>query len=154
MIQRIQSLYLLLVAILTGLMLAMPLGSFLGGTEEMRLTAFGFTDAEGTLVLTAYGLAATIVAAALLALVTIFLYRKRLLQFRLCVVETVLLAGVVLFETYYVWGGARSLTAFAVSAWKLLPAAFFPLVSLVFTCLALRGIRKDIQLLRSLDRLR
>ena len=55
MIQRIQSLYLLLVAILTGLMLAMPLGSFLGGTEEMRLTAFGFTDAEGTLVLTAYG---------------------------------------------------------------------------------------------------
>ena len=74
--------------------------------------------------------------------------------FRLCVVETVLLAGVVLFETYYVWGGARSLTAFAVSAWKLLPAAFFPLVSLVFTCLALRGIRKDILLLRSLDRLR
>ena len=34
MIQRIQSLYLLLVAVLTGLMLLMPLGIFLGGTEE------------------------------------------------------------------------------------------------------------------------
>ena len=49
MIQRIQSLYLLLVAVLTGLMLLMPLGTFLGGTEEMYLTAFGFSDAaDGT----------------------------------------------------------------------------------------------------------
>ena len=56
MIQRIQSLYLLLVAVLTGLMLLMPLGTFLGGTEEMYLTAFGFSDAaDGTPVLTAYG---------------------------------------------------------------------------------------------------
>ena len=99
MIQRIQSLYLLLVAVLTGLMLLMPLGTFLGGTEEMYLTAFGFSDAaDGTPVLTAYGLAATVIAAALLPFVTIFLYKKRLLQFRLCVVETVLLAGVMLFE--------------------------------------------------------
>ena len=45
MIQRIQSLYLLLVAVLTGLMLLMPLGTFLGGTEEMYLTAFGFSAA-------------------------------------------------------------------------------------------------------------
>ncbi len=129
MIQRIQSLYLLLVAVLTGLMLLMPLGTFLGGTEEMYLTAFGFSDAaDGTPVLTAYGLAATVIAAALLPFVTIFLYKKRLLQFRLCVVETVLLAGVMLFEIYYIWGGARSLSTLAVSAWKLfrrlLPARF------------------------------
>ena len=150
MIQRIQSLYLLLVAVLTGLMLLMPLGTFLGGTEEMYLTAFGFSDAaDGTPVLTAYGLAATVIAA-----VTIFLYKKRLLQFRLCVVETVLLAGVMLFEIYYIWGGARSLSTLAVSAWKLSAAAFFPPVSLIFTYLALRGIRKDILLVKSLDRIR
>ena len=108
MIQRIQSLYLLLVAVLTGLMLLMPLGTFLGGTEEMYLTAFGFSDAaDGTPVLTAYGLAATVIAAALLPFVTIFLYKKRLLQFRLCVVETVLLAGVMLFEIYYICGASR-----------------------------------------------
>ena len=77
MIQRIQSLYLLLVAVLTGLMLLMPLGTFLGGTEEMYLTAFGFSA-----------------------------------------------------------------------------AAFFPPVSLIFTYLALRGIRKDILLVKSLDRIR
>ena len=152
MIQRIQSLYLLLVAVLTGLMLLMPLGTFLGGTEEMYLTAFG--SADGTPVLTAYGLAATVIAAALLPFVTIFLYKKRLLQFRLCVVETVLLAGVMLFEIYYIWGGARSLSTLAVSAWKLSAAAFFPPVSLIFTYLALRGIRKDILLVKSLDRIR
>lgn len=155
MIQRIQSLYLLLVAVLTGLMLLMPLGTFLGGTEEMYLTAFGFSDAaDGTPVLTAYGLAATVIAAALLPFVTIFLYKKRLLQFRLCVVETILLAGVMLFEIYYIWGGARSLSTLAVSAWKLSAAAFFPPVSLIFTYLALRGIRKDILLVKSLDRIR
>ena len=146
MIQRIQSLYLLLVAVLTGLMLLMPLGTFLGGTEEMYL--------DGTPVLTAYGLAATVIAAALLPFVTIFLYKKRLLQFRLCVVETVLLAGVMLFEIYYIWGGARSLSTLAVSAWKLSAAAFFPPVSLIFTYLALRGIRKDILLVKSLDTIR
>ena len=147
MIQRIQSLYLLLVAVLTGLMLLMPLGTFLGGTEEMYLTAFGFSDAaDGTPVLTAYGLAATVIAAALLPFVTIFLYKKRLLQFRL--------AGVMLFEIYYIWGGARSLSTLAVSAWKLSAAAFFPPVSLIFTYLALRGIRKDILLVKSLDRIR
>lgn len=155
MIQRIQTLYLLLVTILTGLMLLLPAGTFLGGTEEMRLTAFGFIDtADGTPVLHAYGLTATVIAAALLPLVAIFLYKKRLLQFRLCVVEMVLLAGVLLFEVYYVWGGARSLADFSVSAWKLSAAAFFPPVSIVFDYLALRGIRKDILLLKSLDRIR
>ena len=153
MIQRIQSLYLLLVAVLTGLMLLMPLGTFLGGTEEMYLTAFGFSDAaDGTPVESAF--AAMVIAAALLPFVTIFLYKKRLLQFRLCVVETVLLAGVMLFEIYYIWGGARSLSTLAVSAWKLSAAAFFPPVSLIFTYLALRGIRKDILLVKSLDRIR
>jgi len=69
-------------------------------------------------------------------------------------VETVLLAGVMLFEIYYIWGGARSLSTLAVSAWKLSAAAFFPPVSLIFTYLALRGIRKDILLVKSLDRIR
>ena len=68
--------------------------------------------------------------------------------------ETVLLAGVMLFEIYYIWGGARSRSTLAVSAWKLSAAAFFPPVSLIFTYLALRGIRKDILLVKSLDRIR
>lgn len=155
MIQRMQSLYLFLAALLTGLMLALPLGSFLGGPEEMTLTAFGFKDAaSGERVLNAYALSATVIASTLLALVTIFLFKRRLVQFRLCVVEMVLLVGVVLFEIYYIWGAAQSLAAFDASAWKLSLAAFFPLLSLIFTYLAMRGVKKDILLVKSLDRIR
>lgn len=154
MIQRIQSLYLFLVAALTGLMLVLPLGDFLGGGEEMELTALGFRDIAGGTILNTYALSVTVIAAALLALVTIFLFRRRLVQFRLCVVEMVLLAGVLLFEIYYIWGGVRTLGTYDTAAWKLSIAAFFPLISLIFTYLALRGVKKDILLVKSLDRIR
>ena len=105
-------------------------------------------------MLTAYGLAATVIAAALLPFVTIFLYKKRLLQFRLCVVETVLLAGVMLFEIYYIWGRCAEPRRSPFQPGNSPPPRFFPPVSLIFTYLALRGIRKDILLVKSLDRIR
>lgn len=157
MIQRIQSLYLLLAAVLTGLTFAMPLSSFLGGAAEMKLNALGFFDAEGQMVLSAYGLSALAGCAALLALVIIFLFKKRLVQFRLCVVEMVLLAGTIVFEIYYIyyiWGGVQSLGGFATAAWRMHIAALFPLFALIFAYLGLLGIRKDILLIRSLDRIR
>ena len=154
MIQRIQSLYLLLAAVLTGLTFAMPLSSFLGGAAEMKLNALGFFDAEGQMVLSAYGLSALAACSALLALVIIFLFKKRLVQFRLCVVEMVLLAGTIVFEIYYIWGGVQSLGGFATAAWRMHIAALFPLFALIFAYLGLLGIRKDILLIRSLDRIR
>ena len=154
MIQRIQSLYLLLAAVLTGLTFAMPLSSFLGGAAEMKLNALGFFDAEGQMVLSAYGLSALAGCAALLALVIIFLFKKRLVQFRLCVVEMVLLAGTIVFEIYYIWGGVQSLGGSATAAWRMHIAALFPLFALIFAYLGLLGIRKDILLIRSLDRIR
>ncbi len=155
MIQRIQSLYLFLAAVLLGLTFAMPLSSFLGGTAEMKLNALGFFDAaEGSLVLSAYGLTILTGCAALLALVIIFLYKKRLVQFRLCVMEMVLLAGTIVFEIYYVWGGVRSLGGFDTAVWRMNLAALFPLFALILSYLALLGIRKDILLIRSLDRIR
>lgn len=154
MIQRIQSLYLLIAAVLTGLTFAMPLSSFLGGAAEMKLNALGFFDAEGQMMLSAYGLTILAGCSALLALVNIFLFKKRLVQFRLCVMEMVLLAGTIVFEIYYIWGGVQSLGGFDTAAWRMHIAALFPLVSLVFAYLALLGVRKDILLIRSLDRIR
>lgn len=154
MIQRIQTLYLFLVALLTGLMFAFPLVRFLNGAEEMLLDPLGFKDAvTGELILNAYGLAATTIVAILLPLVTIFLFKKRLIQFRLCIVELVFLAGTLIFEVYYIWGGLSSIGA-DTSTMLLSVTAFFPLISAIFTLLALRGIKKDILLVKSLDRIR
>lgn len=155
MIQRIQSLYLFLVALLTGLMFAFPIGSIVGDTEEVGITACGFRDAAtGKLMLNTYGMTATIVVAALLAFVIIFLFKKRMLQFRLCMVEIVLQAGILVFEIYYLWGASRIAGGFEVSAVSVGVSALFPLLSIILTLLAIRGIMKDIRLLKSLDRIR
>ena len=55
MIQRIQTLYLLLVVVLTGLALWLPLVDFTVGADTCTLTAFGQKDAAGiTLLPTVY----------------------------------------------------------------------------------------------------
>ncbi|WP_337517783.1 DUF4293 family protein [Alistipes ihumii] len=41
-----------------------------------------------------------------------------------------------------------------LSAWSLSAASVFPVVSLILTLLAMRGISKDERLVRSLDRIR
>lgn len=155
MIQRIQSLYLFIVAVLTGLVMFLPVAKFMDATEVLKLTGLGIIDQSGEMIITVYGLAAVVIAASLLALVTLFLFKNRMLQFRLCVVEIVLLAGVVLFEIYYIWYGYDLMREVAVSGYMTVGVvALFPVLSLIFNFLALRGIKRDIVLVKSLDRIR
>ena len=85
MIQRIQTLYLLLVVVLTGLALWLPLVDFTVGADTCTLTAFGLKDAAGITLLPTVYLGVVLAAACLVPLVTIFLFKRRLVQIRLCV---------------------------------------------------------------------
>ena len=80
MIQRIQTLYLLLVVVLTGLALWLPLVDFTVGADTCTLTAFGLKDAAGITLLPTVYLGVVLVAACLVPLVTIFLFKRRLVQ--------------------------------------------------------------------------
>lgn len=71
MIQRIQTLYLLLVVVLTGLALWLPLVDFTVGADTCTLTAFGLKDAAGITLLPTVYLGVVLVAACLVPLVTI-----------------------------------------------------------------------------------
>ena len=82
MIQRIQTLYLLLVVVLTGLALWLPLVDFTVGADTCTLTAFGLKDAAGITLLPTVYLGVVLVAACLVPLVTIFLFKRRLVQIR------------------------------------------------------------------------
>lgn len=84
MIQRIQTLYLLLVVVLTGLALWLPLVDFTVGADTCTLTAFGLKDAAGITLLPTVYLGVVLVAACLVPLVTIFLFKRRLVQIRIC----------------------------------------------------------------------
>lgn len=149
MIQRIQTLYLLIVAALMALTLFLPLAWFGVGGEQFDLYAFALRASSGEVMRPPVYTGIVLVAACVLPLVTIFLFKRRLLQIRLCVVEMVLLAGAeVMLAAYYFFGHG------ATDFQGMKPAIALPLVSLLFAWLAARAIFRDERLVRSLDRIR
>ena len=99
------------------------------------------------------------IAIPLLALVVIFLFKRRLLQARLNIMNVVLCLGyyalLALYTAYVVKGyepiGEQIL---AGADWYLTLWAAIPLVNLVLTMMATRRILKDEALVRAADRLR
>ena len=85
-------------------------------------------------------------AAALLSIINIFLYKKRSLQRKICYV--ILFLSVLVYIIYF----SLEYQNFSLSEIKF--TFIFPLIAIIFTYLAIRGIKKDEKLIRSLDRLR
>lgn len=154
MIQRIQSLYLLVSTILMGLTFFAPVASFTVASGDIyTLTTFSLSSAEVSQSTIWMGI--LMVIATVLPLVTIFLFKHRMLQVRLCAVEIVLLLGCIAFEAIYFWlSGANALEELVVEHRHLGWAAIMPIVSLVFTALAARATFKDEITVRSFDRIR
>ena len=98
MIQRVQTLYLLLATIFTGLLLFVPLASSDISNMHADLTAWGIyvTDMTNNGLITQvlshswFGILLTVTT--LLPFATIFLYKNRKRQVLLCIVEIILLA--------------------------------------------------------------
>ncbi len=149
MIQRIQTLYLLIVAALMAVTLFAPLAWFGLDGEELTLYAFALESASGETVRPPLWTGILLALACALPLVVIFLYKRRLVQIRLCVAELVLLAGsAAMLAVAYFWGHG------AAEYQGMKPAIALPLVCLLFTWLALRAIFRDEMLVRSLNRIR
>lgn len=153
MIQRIQTVYLLIAAILTGMLSLLPLAH--GITADTTLCAvsiWGFTaptpdSYSGSWLNLAAGLVSIVTA--LLALITIFLYRKRPLQKRLCNILFVLLILLCVAVSVYLIHTASLFKDFNLSV-----ICGFPVIAFILTILARRGVVRDEKLVRSLDRIR
>ena len=161
MIQRIQTLYLLLVVILGTLLCFFPPVEFLlpEATDYVSLHAFD-----------KWPLAVMPIAIPLLALVTIGLYKRRLLQARLNIMNVVLCLGyyalLALYVAYIVKGyeplDAVNCQLSTVNCqlstvnceWYLTMWSAIPLVNVVLTMMATHRILKDEALVRAADRLR
>ena len=161
MIQRIQTLYLLLVVIL---------GTLLCIFSPVEFLLPDATDYVSLHALDKWPLAVMSIAIPLLALVTIGLYKRRLLQVRLNIMNVVLCLGyyalLALYVAYIVKGyeplGAVSCELSTVNCqlstlnceWYLTMWSAIPLVNVVLTMMATRRILKDEALVRAADRLR
>ena len=136
MLQRIQSIYLFL-AILTsaGLIFLMPLYA-----DEAQHAVW----AQDQLVYMGLFL-----GSALLSLISLFLYKNRKLQFvlgRINIVLNFILLGVLIYRSQILSGG----TAVPEKGIGML----IPIISIVFIALANKAIKRDEDLVKSVDRLR
>lgn len=158
MIQRIQTLYLLLAACCAVALLVWPLAWFGTSDGELLMGSFALKSAEGVAVQSLVYLGVLVVLTALVPLLTIFLFRRRMLQIRLCAVGMVLSVGVLIMAAVYIYLTTRSLGAadagVALLGWSLRPAVALPVASLLFAGLAARAIFRDELLVRGADRIR
>ncbi len=150
MIQRIQTLFLLFAAVLDILLVALPLPF---AKSEQAIQASGlFADAQYD-VFDQPAMLALFALGGLLALVAIFLFKKRPVQIKLTLFSFIAtFIGFALAVLLVLQDG--TLTGGSTVQIDDKPGAFFPLLSLLMLLLALRFIRKDEKLVRSMDRLR
>ena len=98
-----------------------------------------------------WGLFALTAIIALVAMVTIFLYKNRILQIRLCVFNALLMIGFYAYVAFLVWRWQGEVPEMQ---WQLKLGLAFPVIALILDYLAIRNIGADEALVRSLDRLR
>ena len=157
MIQRIQSVFLLLLALAMLSLLALPLWHKVDGLthQELTLTAFGF-QAQGITVPAGIGpvwlIGALAAASAALAVYEIFQFRTRLRQLLLGSINLLLITATLGAEFYFQTKGEQLLNVKLER--QLLMGLYLPTLALVLNLLASRFIRRDEQLVRSADRLR
>ena len=151
MIQRIQSVYLLLIAICAIVGLCTLVGHLhQNGIETAECYNLWLTMANGTHVFSPWALFAMLTLVAACALIAIFLFKRRMLQVRFTIFGGLVLIGyyAVLAVFVYIFKG-RYDADFTIS-WT----AAFPAIALILEYLAFRAIMKDELIIRSLDRLR
>ena len=151
MLQRIQTVYLLIIVALMTATLFLPLASIQIGNAFCHFDATGIASAK-ELIYPTWGLFALVAVIALIALITIFLFKKRILQIRLCVFNAILMVCFYALWGYYIWNAQKiSGESFSFNC-KI--ALTFPVISLILDYLAIRNIGADETLVRSLERLR
>ncbi|MCD8102827.1 MAG: DUF4293 domain-containing protein [Alistipes sp.] len=154
MIQRIQSVYLFVASVMMFMMLSFPMCRFLVGDEEFVIKAFGiYSVTAGDAMVVSLGyFGVLVVVAAVLPLVTLFLYKNRILQIRLCFMEMVFLIGAQVMVVYTIYNAVAKLEGPLSVSCSIVD--LFPLASLILTWLAYKRIVRDEALVRSLDRIR
>ena len=152
MIQRIQSFYLLLVALLMLAMLFVPFADFNNETASYIFKAKGvYTHSDPpTLVYAAWSLFALLLLTVILPVITIFKYKKRILQMRLCLLNGILIVAFYGVFFIYWWLLSRDLSV--ETTFKATLA--MPAVALILDYMAARCILQDELLVRSESRIR
>lgn len=158
MIQRVQTIFLFLVAVAMGVTIGTELWNQTGAIQgdTWNLTAFTLTnlDANGEVIQSSskWYLGALATFAGLLAMISIFQYRVRSRQMLLNMINSLVMVSLVA-ATFLTTNGINSAIqakdggSYEIGFWSIL-------VAMVMNMLANRFIKKDEALVRSVDRIR
>lgn len=152
MIQRIQSVWLLIASISVLALLFIPIVVSQQGAMQYEITALGlFSKTEGASqqIETFIPLIVLTILVALLLISSIFLFNNRRIQKRVISIAVLVLLGYSFLSSRYVneIPGGIEQSSFG-------NGLYLPLVAIIFSMLAVRGINNDDKLIKSADRLR
>lgn len=152
MIQRIQTIFLLLTAIFMSGAAFCPLFEIVdGGKLSLTFHSFGI----GTMFNAEYptwGILTFAVLGIILSIVNIFLYKKRQLQIKLALLTALLI--VVYYVTTMIYLNTYLAKIDSAYTLNIQFGIILPVIALIFDFLAISKIKKDEKLVRSLDRIR
>lgn len=152
MIQRIQSIYLFVAFLVLCVMFFNPLAGLVRDSTTWEYYFYGLEkmpeNAEN--IFNSFPVMVLVILTTLICLVDIFLFKKRVLQMRLCIYNIILLLALEGVMYFYITNTAEKLQT-EVS--YQIPV-ILPLISIILIFLAFKGIKKDENLVRSYDRIR
>ncbi len=155
MIQRVQSIYMMIVLIISILMFILPLATFNYEAETFQLFLTGIEGSENVeqvIQVNTMPIIAIASAIGLFALIGIFLYKKRLIQIRINRLN-ILLNTVFIALMYFLYIEEIS-ESFKPEMVNSFVALIMPVVNIILLFLANKRIRKDENMVRAADRLR
>jgi len=154
MIQRIQTVYLFLASAIIFSMFLSPLVEMVDPSGQYYFFDLaGIYEGVGETAMkieSVLPLRFLLVVTASLSLLTIFLYKRRILQIRICIFNLMLLIGFYALFLFYYYHTKNRLDA--AGYFKI--TVIFPVIAVILVFLATRGIRRDEMLVRSYDRIR
>ena len=160
MIQRLQSVFLLLIAISMVMMLFVPIWikGDLETQEYVVLSAFKLVNEDRSGIIpqvlesiNVMYIAGLALLAAIVSMFSISQYKNRLTQMKLGMLNSLLIAGVAVCALMVV-GNADSFMPEYPKEFKI--GALLPMIGLIFNSLANRFIRRDEKLVQSANRMR
>lgn len=160
MIQRIQTIFLLLSSFGMILFLFLPVWMKLdpvSGEVYMVFSTYLLhqTDADSASQLTylpyAYS-GGVAVLTVIISWIEIFKYKNRLTQIKLGTLNSLLMTGSLVYLVYLTYKAQEVLLPAVLGEYKL--GLFMPAIALILNSMANRFIRKDEKLVRSVDRIR
>ena len=147
MIQRIQTLFVFIAALITALMLKTDFAEIAYGGDYYVFSAQGITSGENV-VFNGLPIMIFIGLIIILHLAIIFLFKRRILQIRLLAFTIILLIGLTGLMFYFLYAGFDEVNV----VFKI--PMVLPLIAVILDYLAIRSIGKDEALVRSINRIR